>query len=141
MAAFSHLASLLAGAAKPQSAGRRAAVSEMASYFDEHDCEPSDPEREARTNILLEIARWMRGAGGAGPVGAGWGGRVTWGGRVWGRTHGCPGVSPEARFEGKSVLRRGRRPPGEGVSGRRAGGLGAVRRRGGGRGSRGGVAG
>lgn len=35
----------------------------MASYFDEHDCEPLDPEREARTNILLEIARWMRGAG------------------------------------------------------------------------------
>ncbi|XP_008154137.1 E3 ubiquitin-protein ligase RNF181 [Eptesicus fuscus] len=29
----------------------------MASYFDEHDCEPLDPEREARTNILLEIAR------------------------------------------------------------------------------------
>ncbi|XP_059515264.1 E3 ubiquitin-protein ligase RNF181 [Myotis daubentonii] len=29
----------------------------MASYFDEHDCEPSAPEREARTNILLEIAR------------------------------------------------------------------------------------
>nr|KAF6430211.1 ring finger protein 181 [Molossus molossus] len=35
----------------------------MASYFDEHDCEPSDPDQEARTNMLLELARWMRGAG------------------------------------------------------------------------------
>nr|KAF6329275.1 ring finger protein 181 [Pipistrellus kuhlii] len=35
----------------------------MASYFDEHDCEPLDPEGDARTNILLEIARWVRGAG------------------------------------------------------------------------------
>lgn len=34
----------------------------MASYFDEHDCEPSDPEQEARTNMLLELARWARGA-------------------------------------------------------------------------------
>ncbi|PNI42547.1 RNF181 isoform 6 [Pan troglodytes] len=29
----------------------------MASYFDEHDCEPSDPEQETRTNMLLELAR------------------------------------------------------------------------------------
>lgn len=50
-------------------------MSEMASYFDEHDCEPSAPEREARTNILLEIARWVRGAGraaGRGCPGRGW---------------------------------------------------------------------
>ncbi|XP_039708688.1 E3 ubiquitin-protein ligase RNF181 isoform X2 [Pteropus medius] len=42
-------------------AGPRAAVSDnpaaMASYFDEHDCEPLDPEQEARTNMLLELAR------------------------------------------------------------------------------------
>nr|KAF6329273.1 ring finger protein 181 [Pipistrellus kuhlii] len=37
--------------------GLGTAVSEMASYFDEHDCEPLDPEGDARTNILLEIAR------------------------------------------------------------------------------------
>uniref|UniRef100_G3TN79 E3 ubiquitin-protein ligase RNF181 n=1 Tax=Loxodonta africana TaxID=9785 RepID=G3TN79_LOXAF len=35
----------------------------MASYFDEHDCEPLDPEQEARTNMLLELARWVRTAG------------------------------------------------------------------------------
>uniref|UniRef100_A0A8D0VH19 Ring finger protein 181 n=1 Tax=Sus scrofa TaxID=9823 RepID=A0A8D0VH19_PIG len=29
----------------------------MASYFDEHDCEPLDPEPDARTNMLLELAR------------------------------------------------------------------------------------
>nr|XP_012423210.1 PREDICTED: E3 ubiquitin-protein ligase RNF181 isoform X1 [Odobenus rosmarus divergens] len=29
----------------------------MASYFDEHDCEPLDSEQEARTNMLLELAR------------------------------------------------------------------------------------
>uniref|UniRef100_F7DTS5 Ring finger protein 181 n=1 Tax=Equus caballus TaxID=9796 RepID=F7DTS5_HORSE len=29
----------------------------MASYFDEHDCEPLDTEQEARTNMLLELAR------------------------------------------------------------------------------------
>ncbi|ELK07684.1 E3 ubiquitin-protein ligase RNF181 [Pteropus alecto] len=29
----------------------------MASYFDEHDCEPLDPQQEARTNMLLELAR------------------------------------------------------------------------------------
>ncbi|KAF6105983.1 ring finger protein 181 [Phyllostomus discolor] len=29
----------------------------MASYFEEHDCEPTDPEQEARTNMLLELAR------------------------------------------------------------------------------------
>ncbi|KAM6202790.1 E3 ubiquitin-protein ligase RNF181 isoform 2-T2 [Rhynchocyon petersi] len=28
----------------------------MASYFDEHDCEQSDPEQESRTNMLLELA-------------------------------------------------------------------------------------
>ncbi|KAM5228275.1 E3 ubiquitin-protein ligase RNF181 isoform 3-T3 [Ctenodactylus gundi] len=32
----------------------------MASYFDEHDCEPSDPEQETRTNMLLELARFLR---------------------------------------------------------------------------------
>ncbi|KAG8513441.1 E3 ubiquitin-protein ligase RNF181 [Galemys pyrenaicus] len=33
----------------------------MASYFDEHDCEPLNPEQETRTNILLELARlWLR---------------------------------------------------------------------------------
>ncbi|CAK6435270.1 unnamed protein product [Pipistrellus nathusii] len=37
--------------------GLGTAVSEMASYFDEHDCESLDPEGDARTNILLEIAR------------------------------------------------------------------------------------
>lgn len=40
----------------------------MASYFDEHDCEPSDPEQETRTNMLLELARWVRGAWGWGPA-------------------------------------------------------------------------
>lgn len=34
----------------------------MASYFDEHDCEPLNPEREARNNMLLELARRVRGA-------------------------------------------------------------------------------
>ncbi|TKC46224.1 hypothetical protein EI555_012873 [Monodon monoceros] len=29
----------------------------MASYFDEHDCEPLHPEQDARTNMLLELAR------------------------------------------------------------------------------------
>uniref|UniRef100_A0A8C0QBM3 E3 ubiquitin-protein ligase RNF181 n=1 Tax=Canis lupus familiaris TaxID=9615 RepID=A0A8C0QBM3_CANLF len=29
----------------------------MASYFDEHDCEPLDSEQEARTSMLLELAR------------------------------------------------------------------------------------
>ncbi|XP_057599090.1 E3 ubiquitin-protein ligase RNF181 isoform X2 [Hippopotamus amphibius kiboko] len=29
----------------------------MASYFDEHDCEPLNPEQDARTNMLLELAR------------------------------------------------------------------------------------
>lgn len=32
------------------------------SYFDEHDCEPLNPEREARNNMLLELARRVRGA-------------------------------------------------------------------------------
>lgn len=35
----------------------------MASYFDEHDCEPLDSEQQARTNMLLELARWVRDAG------------------------------------------------------------------------------
>lgn len=35
----------------------------MASYFDEHDCEPLHSEQDARTNMLLELARWVRGAG------------------------------------------------------------------------------
>lgn len=39
----------------------------MASYFDEHDCEPLDSEQEARTNMLLELARWARGGGRWGP--------------------------------------------------------------------------
>ncbi|CAH7138103.1 Rnf181 [Phodopus roborovskii] len=34
----------------------------MASYFDEHDCEPLNPEREARNSMLLELARRVRGA-------------------------------------------------------------------------------
>lgn len=38
----------------------------MASYFDEHNCEPLDPERETRTNMLLELARWVRSARGRG---------------------------------------------------------------------------
>lgn len=29
----------------------------MASYFDEHDCEPTDPEEQYRQNALLELAR------------------------------------------------------------------------------------
>ncbi|XP_045139758.1 E3 ubiquitin-protein ligase RNF181 isoform X2 [Echinops telfairi] len=29
----------------------------MASYFDEHDCEPLDTEPQARANMLLELAR------------------------------------------------------------------------------------
>uniref|UniRef100_A0A8C9DUJ0 E3 ubiquitin-protein ligase RNF181 n=1 Tax=Prolemur simus TaxID=1328070 RepID=A0A8C9DUJ0_PROSS len=29
----------------------------MASYFDEHDCEPLDPEQETRAGMLLELAR------------------------------------------------------------------------------------
>lgn len=62
----------------------------MASYFDEHDCEPTDPEQEARTNMLLELARWMAEAGrwgqGAGFwVGAGWRRRVISRSRFWGR--------------------------------------------------------
>lgn len=34
----------------------------MASYFDEHDCELLNPDREARHNMLLELARRVRGA-------------------------------------------------------------------------------
>lgn len=30
----------------------------MASYFDEHDCEPTNPEEQYRQNALLELARW-----------------------------------------------------------------------------------
>ena len=29
----------------------------MASYFDEHDCEPTNPEEQYRQNALLELAR------------------------------------------------------------------------------------
>lgn len=29
----------------------------MASYFDEHNCEPTDPEEQYRQNALLELAR------------------------------------------------------------------------------------
>lgn len=31
--------------------------SKMASYFDEHNCEPTDPEEQYRQNALLELAR------------------------------------------------------------------------------------
>lgn len=52
-------------------------LASMASYFDEHDCEPLDQEQEVRTNMLLELARWVRGAGRWGQAagfwtGAGW---------------------------------------------------------------------
>lgn len=30
----------------------------MASYFDEHDCEPTNAEEQYRQNALLELARW-----------------------------------------------------------------------------------
>lgn len=29
----------------------------MASYFEEHDCEPTDPEEQYHQNALLELAR------------------------------------------------------------------------------------
>lgn len=29
----------------------------MTSYFDEHDCEPTNPEEQYRQNALLELAR------------------------------------------------------------------------------------
>jgi len=29
----------------------------MASYFDEHNCEPTNPEEQYRQNALLELAR------------------------------------------------------------------------------------
>lgn len=45
----------------------------MASYFDEHDCEPLDTEQEARTNMLLELARWVAGRWGPGSRFLGWG--------------------------------------------------------------------
>ena len=32
----------------------------MASYFDEHDCEPTNPEEQYRQNALLELARWRQ---------------------------------------------------------------------------------
>uniref|UniRef100_A0A3Q3BZP2 E3 ubiquitin-protein ligase RNF181 n=1 Tax=Haplochromis burtoni TaxID=8153 RepID=A0A3Q3BZP2_HAPBU len=32
---------------------------EMASYFDEHNCEPTDPEEQYRQNALLEMARYL----------------------------------------------------------------------------------
>lgn len=56
----------------------------MASYFDEHDCEPLDPEPDARTNMLLELARWLHGLGGRAYAAgfwaeAGWRRRLTWG--------------------------------------------------------------
>ncbi|XP_016057285.1 PREDICTED: E3 ubiquitin-protein ligase RNF181 isoform X2 [Miniopterus natalensis] len=37
--------------------GSRASVSDMASYFDEHDCEPSDPEPEGGISFLMAMAR------------------------------------------------------------------------------------
>lgn len=67
----------MASAAKPQAPGAESCVSPaaMASYFDEHDCEPLVPEHEARTNMLLELARWVRVAGRWGPSSrsSGWG--------------------------------------------------------------------
>lgn len=67
--------------------GPRAAVSDspaaMASYFDEHDCEPLDREQEARTNMLLELARWVRGAERWGQA-AGFGARAGWEGGLSG---------------------------------------------------------
>lgn len=33
------------------------AATSMASYFDEHDCEPTDPEEQYHQNALLELAR------------------------------------------------------------------------------------
>lgn len=30
----------------------------MASYFDEHNCEPTNPDEQYRQNALLELARW-----------------------------------------------------------------------------------
>uniref|UniRef100_A0A8C6LA55 E3 ubiquitin-protein ligase RNF181 n=1 Tax=Nothobranchius furzeri TaxID=105023 RepID=A0A8C6LA55_NOTFU len=35
----------------------------MASYFDEHDCEPTNPEEQYRQNALLELARYLNPAG------------------------------------------------------------------------------
>lgn len=32
-------------------------MSIMASYFDEHNCEPTDPQEQYRRNALLELAR------------------------------------------------------------------------------------
>lgn len=37
---------------------RQAEPTNMASYFDEHDCEPTNPEEQYRQNALLELARW-----------------------------------------------------------------------------------
>ncbi|XP_069475139.1 E3 ubiquitin-protein ligase RNF181 [Ambystoma mexicanum] len=31
----------------------------MASYFDEHNCEPTDPQEQYRRNALLELARTL----------------------------------------------------------------------------------
>ena len=58
----------------------------MASYFDEHDCEPLDPEPDARTNMLRGLAGWRQGLGrGGGVCGAGCGGEGGWGRRLtWG---------------------------------------------------------
>ncbi|MED6261110.1 hypothetical protein ATANTOWER_001016 [Ataeniobius toweri] len=36
---------------------RRTPQTKMASYFDEHDCEPTNPEEQYRQNALLELAR------------------------------------------------------------------------------------
>ena len=67
MVALPQLASLLASAARLRYGRGLRAVSDspaaMASYFDEHDCEPLDRERDPRTNMLLELARWVCGAG------------------------------------------------------------------------------
>lgn len=46
----SHLDSVLSGSCTPPG-------SRMASYFEEHDCEPTDPEEQYHQNALLELAR------------------------------------------------------------------------------------
>nr|XP_027804673.1 E3 ubiquitin-protein ligase RNF181 isoform X2 [Marmota flaviventris] len=45
------------GAAIQRVRGLCQTAAAMASYFDEHDCEPLDREQDARTNMLLELAR------------------------------------------------------------------------------------
>lgn len=53
------LASWLANVAKENSLidAPQIGILKMASYFDEHDCEPTNPEEQYRQNALLELAR------------------------------------------------------------------------------------